>query len=147
MEDIRDILFENLTALMRDSTFCKTQNAAAKHAESKGLKNVKQTTLGTLLKPRNKRGPTYPKLNTIEAVAQLFGVTTGQLLTKGLGRASAAATNAVSEPTPTPYQHRDNLIQKTVAYMEASDPIGRAIVHDKAKDIAKEHPISKENVA
>jgi hypothetical protein len=41
----------------------------------------------------------------------------------------------------------DPLIVETVGYMRACDNIGRSIIHDKARDVAKEHPNVKETAA
>lgn len=150
MPDIRDILQENIQALMRDSAQCRSQNAAAKIAIAKGIP-VKQTTLGTLLKPKSKRGETFPRLDTIEGVARLFNVSVAELLSKDLGKVASGEERpkdyAVQEPSVLPYRATDRLITETISYMEQSSKTGRAIIHDKARDIAKEHPAKQANAS
>ncbi|GAB1393602.1 hypothetical protein MASR1M60_17660 [Rhodocyclaceae bacterium] len=141
MYDVRDILRDNILTLMRESANCQSQNAAARHAREKGLSGVKQTTLGTLIRPKDQRGPSYPKLNTLESIAALFGIGVGELLSKDLGRRPPPPGAQPSSGPPLPPDvGSDRLITETIGYMEASSPTGRAIVHDKARDIAREYP-------
>ena len=134
---------------MRDSAHCRSQNAAAKHAKERGLP-VKQTTLGTLLAPSEKRGATYPRLDTIESVAKLFNVSITALLSENLGKAIATIEKPriyAEQEKDSPTYIADPVIAETVALMGNTNQIGRAIVHDKARDIAKEHPVVSENAA
>lgn len=150
MNDIRDLLAENIAILMEESSDLKSQNAAAKRAKTKGLnKGIGQTTLGGLLRSAEERGTAYPKLNTLENIATLFGVTVSQLLTKNLGRQQAdyGQRPPLLDSAMQSYVPADPLIAQTVRYMESTNATGRAIVHDKARDMAREHPFAKGNAA
>ena len=41
----------------------------------------------------------------------------------------------------------DPLITEVINYMRSCDKVGRSIIHDKARDVAKEHPSAKETAA
>jgi hypothetical protein len=145
MSDVRDILAENIRFLMSQSTHCKTQNATAKYAKERGFGRVKQTTLGTLLRPPGNRGATYPKLDTIEAIAELFSVPISALLSKHLGQArSSNTTNLFArEDAPLAYIATDPVVEEIIQCLDSTDKTGRAIVRDKARDIAHEYPLNK----
>lgn len=92
MNDIREILADNLIELMRVSADCKSQNALAKRSQKQGSgSKVGQTTIGNILRAKEDKSLPFPKLDTIENLARIFGISVGALLTKNLGKKEISA--------------------------------------------------------
>lgn len=104
MDDIREILADNLIYLMSKSADCKSQNALAKRSQKQGNNlKVGQTTIGNILRAKEDKSLPFPKLDTVENLATIFGISVGALLTKDLGKLDPAAsqTNDQARRTTT----------------------------------------------
>lgn len=119
MSDIRDILADNLALLMARSRSLKTQNSLAKHSQNLGEdRKVGQTTIGNILRAKEDKSLPFPKLDTIENLAKLFGIEVSDLLSPNLTGAHIARLQPLTNSNLSPQS------QEIVTRLQAAESSG-----------------------
>lgn len=120
MNDIRDILADNLISLMNRSADKKSQNALAKSSAKLGDGKIGQTTIGNILRAKTDKSLPFPKLDTLDNLAKMFGITVAQLLTENFGRSPEDQREPSPQPSSRDYSSSSQEIAERLAAIESS---------------------------